>query len=298
VTGSDKSGRPRLACEIMTDRVVAARASAHGDAVEVHSTRSLPPGAVNPNLAGDNVADAETVKAALSDALNVVGTRGRDIIAVLPDACLRVLLLDFDTLPDRPQDALGVVRFRLKKALPFDLDKASVTYHAFRDNGTVRVVAAVALTSVIEEYESLFRQLGYNPGVVLPSSVGALAQVDDERPTLLVKVDTLTTTLAIVASGQVLLFRTLDNAAGANVAAQQLMDDIYPAIIFFEDTYHQKIELVTLAGLPIFNQVGAALETQFGVPVMEISARSAGEGFGGSTTPPSMLASVVGALIG
>ena len=43
---------------------------------------------------------------------------------------MRVVLLDFDTLPSNPAEAEGVVRFRLKKSLPFDVDKAKVSYHA------------------------------------------------------------------------------------------------------------------------------------------------------------------------
>ena len=42
----------------------------------------------------------------------------------------------------------------------------------------MRVVAAVALASVIEDYESAFREAGFNPGVVLPSTLAALGAAD------------------------------------------------------------------------------------------------------------------------
>ncbi len=47
---------------------------------------------------------------------------------VVPDAAVRVLLLDFDQLPSKIAEALPVVRFRLKKLLPFDADTAAVSY--------------------------------------------------------------------------------------------------------------------------------------------------------------------------
>ena len=78
----------------------------------------------------------------------------RDVIAIVPDAAVRVMLVEFDTLPSDHEEALGVVRFRLKKSLPFDVEKAKVSYHAQKVNDEVRVVAAVALASVIEDYES------------------------------------------------------------------------------------------------------------------------------------------------
>ena len=106
-----------------------------------------------------------------------------------------------------------MVRFRLKKSLPFDVDKAKVSYHAQPASGTVRVVAAVALNSVVEEYESVFADAGYNPGVVLPSMLAALGAAKADRPTLVVKVDARTISIAILDQQQLLLFRTLENAA-------------------------------------------------------------------------------------
>ena len=47
---------------------------------------------------------------------------------MVPDSTVRVLLLDFDSLPSKAAEALPVVRFRLKKLLPFDADDAAVSY--------------------------------------------------------------------------------------------------------------------------------------------------------------------------
>ena len=93
---------------------------------------------------------------------------------MLPDAAVRVVLLDFETLPSKRDEAEGVVRFRLKKSLPFDVEKAKVSYHVQPSNVGVRVIAAVALANVVEDYEAAFRQAGYQPGVVMPSMLAAL----------------------------------------------------------------------------------------------------------------------------
>ena len=77
------------------------------------------------------------------------------MIAIVPDAAVRVMLVEFDTLPSDQEEALGVVRFRLKKSLPFDVDKAKVSYHAQKVRDEIRVVAAVAMGSVIDDYESV-----------------------------------------------------------------------------------------------------------------------------------------------
>ncbi len=121
------------------------------------------------------------------------------------------MLLDFDTLPEKPQDADAVVRFRLKKSLPFDVDQSAVSFDRQGTANPVRVVAAVTPRTVLEEYESLVRDAGYNPGAVLPSMLAALGLVDASRPTMVIKVERGTTTFAIVDQNQLLLYRALEN---------------------------------------------------------------------------------------
>ena len=62
--------------------------------------------------------------AALRDSLTAVAGRVRDICLVIPDATTRVMLLDMEALPEKPQDADAVIRFRLKKSLPFEVDQS------------------------------------------------------------------------------------------------------------------------------------------------------------------------------
>src|SRR4051812_31185060 len=169
--------RPRLACEITAESVIAARASEHGGTVDMHTIRSLPTGSVAPTLKDPNVADPAALANAISDALQTVGGRGRDVTAVLPDAAIRTVLLDFDSFPQDPRDAAGVVKLRMRKSLPFDVEKARLSYHVSRNGAMVKVVAAVALTAVIEEYEAAIREAGYVSGGGLPSPRGALFPV-------------------------------------------------------------------------------------------------------------------------
>src|SRR5690348_7062983 len=178
------SSKPKLACEIAADRVLAGRVSEHGDLVEMCAAGALPAGSVVPDLLESNVRERKGVLEAIRETLGSVSSRSRDVIAVLPDAAVRVMLLDFETLPPNRSEAESVVRFRLKKSLPFDLEKAKISYHAQPAASGLRVVAAVALSSVIEDYESVFREAGYSPGIVLPSMLAALGAADAERPTL------------------------------------------------------------------------------------------------------------------
>lgn len=293
---SSKSWRPRLACEIGSERVTAARAD-EAQRVAVYNARSLPAGTVVPGLSPGNVLDTEMLRLAITEALAAVRTRSRDVIAVLPDGAIRVTLLDFDTLPEREDDAAGIVRFRLKKSLPFNVDNAALSYDVHRSNGDVKVLAAVAPREVVDEYESAFRAAGYNPGVVMPSMLASLGTVDADRPTVVVKVDTTTVSVAIVDQGQVRLVRTLDNPQGAAVTGTQIASDVYPSVVFFEDTFGAKIERVLLAGLSNMVDIASALEAQTGVQVQSLVTSRYLDTTGGDASAPSLLAGVVGALV-
>jgi len=277
--------------------VLAGRLLDKGGALEECAARELAPGSVVPDLVENNLRQRDAVRAGIEAALGSVAGRSKDVIAVVPDAAVRVMLVDFDTLPSDHEEALGVVRFRLKKSLPFDVEKAKISYHVQKLDGEVRVVAAVGLASVIEDYEAVFRDAGYSPGVVLPSMLAALGAAEAKKPTLLVKVDAHTTSLAILSGDQLQLFRTLENTRGVTITGEQLAEEVYPSVVFFQDTYRLNIERIYVAGLPESGSAAAALRAQTGAEVQDLVASSQlGTSTSGSV-PKWRMAGVVGALV-
>jgi type IV pilus assembly protein PilM len=251
---------------------------------------------VVPDLAENNLRERNSVVSALRGALENLGGRSRDIVAIVPDAAVRVVLLDFETLPSGKGEAEGVVRFRLRKSLPFDVDKAKVSYQAETAGAGVRVVAAVALRNVVEDYEAAFREAGFSPGLVLPSMLAALGAAPADRPTLVVKVDAHTTSIAILDHGQLLLFRTLENTRGVTIGGDQLAEDIYPSVVFFQDTYNTNIDQIFVAGISDVAGAAPALQAQTGAEVREL-VKASQLGLGGGSIPKWRMAGVVGALL-
>src|ERR1700692_1785430 len=288
--------RPTLACEIAADRVLAGRAADAGRMLERASPRERAPGSFVPDLIEANLRDGTAIRQAIESALGSVAGRSRDVIAILPDTSVRVVLLDFETLPAKRDEAEAVVRFRLKKSLPFDPADARISYHAHSTGKSMRAVAAVVLNTVLQEYESAFRDAGYNPGMVMPSMLAALGHVDAERPTLVVKVDARTISIAILDQEQLLLFRTLENLRGVTITGDQLAEEVYPSVVFFQDTYKLNIARGYVAGLPEAGGRAAAVKNQSGAQVEElITASQIGSTTG--TVPRWRMAGVVGALI-
>jgi len=101
--------RPRVACEIAADGVIAARMADSGGVVELCAAGGLAESSLVPDLMESNLRQRDAVLRTLGETLSTVSGRSRDVIAVLPDAAVRVVLLDFETLPTKPAEAEGVV---------------------------------------------------------------------------------------------------------------------------------------------------------------------------------------------
>jgi len=213
---------------------------------------------------------------------------------VVPDAAVRVVLLDFDTLPDRKAEADAVVRFRLKKALPFDVDRAAISYHAQPNGTTVKVIVAVMMNSVLAEYESVIHDAGYMPGVVMPSTLAALGNVEGDVPSMVVKIVEGSTTIAILNQGRLLFYRTLDHGSTL-VVADRLAEDIYPSLIFFQDMYGVPIERVYISGVDLRQPMVDRLSQETSAIVEEL-VNPQFAGLNPGNMPKSLLAGVLGAL--
>jgi len=290
MASNGKIARPPVACEITAERVLAARAAPGRQSLEAAAARGLPAGVVVPNFAGDNVQQASALATTLRSVLAEAGAHGSDVSVVLPDAAVRVMLLDFDTLPEKQQEAGPLVRFRLKKLLPFDADRAALSYQVQR--GTpIQVVAAVADSGVVTEYEDAVRAAGFNPGVVLPSILAVLGAVDTSAPTLVVKAESGTTAIAVLDQGEIRVLRTLETVTAASATPQRLAEDIFPSLVYFQDEYSSQVTRFVLGGTAATNELRMALEQQTGLKAMEFT------GSGTIPTPRAAFAGVYGALV-
>jgi len=218
--------RPRLAVEIRWGGVVAARAEdASTGVLSAVSRVELTGDTIEPGLKAGNFKSRLPVVAAVRKVLEAVTEKGlgREVTLVVPDATVRVLLLDFDTLPSKPTEALPVVRFRLKKLLPFEADDAIVSYQIMSGTrnvakGALRVVAVAIPREVLEEYETVVREAGFEPGAVLPSTLAALAGLEDsDTASLVVNAGPQAITTAIVEGGVLLLHRSVDMSGNVQV---------------------------------------------------------------------------------
>ena len=187
-----------------------------------------------------------------------------------------------------------MVRIRLRKSLPFDVDQSAVSFDRQGTSTPIRVVAAVTPRSVLDEYESAVREAGFNPGAVLPSMLAALGLVDASRPTMIIKAERGTTTFAIVDQEQLLLYRALENGGGV-VTGESLVDDVNTSLVYFEDRYGVGVDRMLVTGVQSTQALQDALSANSNVRVEDLVS-SATMGAAAGSTERASLAGVMGAL--
>ena len=247
--GLKHGGRPPAAVEITPEGVLAATLSAPDNRPKYSQFQPLTSGAIVPGISEPNVRAPEVVVAAIRDALGQVAPRSRAVTIVLPDAVVRVFILDFDSLPAKAADANVVLRFRLRKVVPFSLDDAALTFQVLKqDKEGCKVLAAVMPAPVLKEYEDLVRKAGYEPGAVLSSSLAALEAIDSIGPMLIANMSQQTLTTVITHGNDLLLYRTMDLPQDLGSRLYEVQRGIAVAAAFFEDKLMSRPQYLHCAG--------------------------------------------------
>jgi type IV pilus assembly protein PilM len=238
-----------VAVELSPQGVLAAASPGVGKP-PVYAFEPLPQGALLPGIGEQNLRAPELVANAMRVALGQVSPRTRAVTLVVPDTVVRVFVLDFDSLPSKAAEAIPVLRFRLRKMVPFDVEHAGVNYQILLETKSeCKVLAAVIPGLILQEYEAAVRMAGYEPGAVLPTSLAALGAIDSADPVLIANLSALALTTAITHGQDLLLYRTLDLPEEPAHRLQEVQRGISVAAAYFEDKLAVRPQVLYYAGI-------------------------------------------------
>jgi type IV pilus assembly protein PilM len=299
--GSQPGARPPAAVELSPQGVLAAASPGPGQP-PVYAFEPLPEGALIPGIGEPNLRAPEVVANAMRSALGQVAPRTRSVTLIVSDTVVRVFVLDFDSLPGKAAEAIPVLRFRLRKMIPFEVEHAGLGYQVLVENkAECKVLAAVIPGPVLQEYEGAARQAGFEPGAVLPTSLAALAAIDSPEPVLAANLGVLALTTSITHGQDLLLYRTLDLPEDPELRLAEVQRGIAVAAAYYEDKVGARPRLLYYAGI---GAGGASAAEDFArwidnpeLSVVDLAPRPET----GAATPLGnllSLAGVVGALAG
>jgi type IV pilus assembly protein PilM len=234
------AARPHTAVELTPEGALAA-AIPNGGGAPVYAFAPLRPGALSPGIAGTNIIAHDAVVETLRTALDQVSPRSRAVTLIVPDTAARVFVLDFDTLPPKAPDVVyPVLRFRLRKSVPFEVEHAALSYQILSQNpaggeGAVKVLVTIMPKAILAEYESAVQAAGYQPGVVLLSGLASLAALTEAAPALVANLSSTALTTSVTSGDNLLLYRTLELPEDNATRVSDVQRNISVAAAYFED---------------------------------------------------------------
>jgi len=197
--------------------------------------REFAPGTLIASPTEDNIPSTGDVLSTLQAVFPVNGNRKRRAALVLPDYSARLAVLDFDSFPSSAEEQMPLVRFRIKKSVPFDIDAAQVGYYVQPSKkNRVQVVAATVSFEILARYETLFRQAGFQPGEITVASLAMLELVRESGVSIVVKLSGRVLTVMVLEDNALRLVRVVLVESGDT---EEILSVLYPTLAYVEDEF-------------------------------------------------------------
>jgi type IV pilus assembly protein PilM len=206
------------------------------------------PGTLRVSPSEENVLRPESMARAVREVTGeATGRKRRTAAVILPDHAGRTTVLDFDSFPAKVEEQETLVKFRLRKAVPFDIDSASVSYFAQPRHGSkkVDVIASSISLETLARYEAPFRAAGLHVGFVTGAMLAALNAVPNAGCRVVVKLNGLVLALAVTDAGALRLLRTIELPEATPDA---IAEHLIPTLTYVEDEWGKKPETVYAVG--------------------------------------------------
>ena len=232
---------PAAAVEINPRRVTAAVIADQGGTrvLTSYAGEPLPEGVVDAGLNAPNIHDSAALTAAIRSVLDRLASRPKRVALVLPDTVGKLSLVRFEKIPAKAQDLDQLIRWQVRKAAPFKIEDAQVSWvpGIAPPEGGREYVVTVARRDIIESYERACEAAGAYPGIVDLATVNlinAVLAIDGRggpaTDWLLVHLAADYSTMAVVRGATVISFRTR-----ASEKDDDLADLVHQTAMYHED---------------------------------------------------------------
>ncbi len=199
---------------------------------------------------------------------------------VIPDYAVRMAILDFENFPSAEDERLALLRFRLRKSVPFHVEEAQLSYSIqLEEPKRVEVLAVAMARPILAEYETIFTDAGFRVGMVTPSSIAALRLFAStgQGLTLVAKSAGDTLSVLLLEKGRVRLVRCLD-FGGAEEQDENtdagVLSSLQQTVAYAEDQLGRPVAQLLLCGFGNeTDDLGRQAETEFGIPYTPVRSK-------------------------
>jgi type IV pilus assembly protein PilM len=211
---------PLTAVEVREDAVLCTRAVRRKGRYHMGGSGrvELPSGVFSTAMIRPQIGDLAALREAVAEALRKAGAESVSKISLaLPDTMARAFVLDFQEVPSRQEQVAELIRWRLKKSVPFELSEARLSWQHLGkgEDGHDQLLIAVAPSDGLRVFEEMFASMGITAGLIDLASLGTVNALrvdgrfvdDDQTDTALLSATRNYFSLVIQSRGRVVFYR-------------------------------------------------------------------------------------------
>lgn len=200
---------PPVVFQLTPSYISAIHVSPKDKKIKGHAILSLPSGLIDPHFDRQNLVHAPALAEAIKEALASLRVSGGKVACLVPEACLKIFVLGFDSLPFSEREKDKVIRWRAKKQMPVLPEDARLSYQVLSASGPVRVLASLGRAAVLREYEGVFSSLGLEPSVLSAPTLSLLNLInwEDEKDVIVANIEDDSMSLVAVTRAEISLYR-------------------------------------------------------------------------------------------
>jgi hypothetical protein len=217
--------------------VVSIRSGRSGFDVKQAATLDMPSAILMPSFLDQNIMDRDGFVALLREVVELAGLLGqRRWSATLPSSAARSAILTLDGESSSRSETEEILDWKAEQAFGAPAIEMRVSRQKISPDttGRTRYFATAVRLPVIDEYESVFEDLGWKTGLILPRAVGEAhwLNVGDYRgDSLLISSNSEGFTALLTRGGEPAVVRSV------TCSAAEADDEIYRLLMFYNDRF-------------------------------------------------------------
>lgn len=239
-------------------------------------------GTLRISLRESNIIEPQVFINTLKSAHNLLLTKIKRLNITLPDTVGRVMILDMEGRFKSRTEALDMIRWKLKKNLPFDVADTHLDYQQIttRENGDMALLVALVSKNVISQYEECIVASGFTPWQIDFNSfnlhrVFAPRLEQFEEIAIISFFDSILSIM--VCFDGILQFQRVKDLSGSLGVDSRVFMEINSSLIVYRDRFPERqLKVVTCIAPPnVANQFCSMVAEAVGIEPLLLEVKSA-----------------------
>ncbi len=276
--------QPDAVLQLTAQSLFAIRLSAKDRAIKKSCALPLSRGSILPSFDRTNLAEPPHLEERLEEAKKVLQLQEGSVAVLLPELCFKVAIFTSDSPSLSRTEMEKMVWWRVRKLMPLLPDDARLSYDVVASQSSEKILASLARSSVIQEYENLLARKRLRAESVMPPSLNLLSlflrSQRNAEDSIIVNIEDDAVSLLAVINAEISLYRVKPFMHEGRVLdpreekIDNIVKEVENTIHFIEDREKKKIGhlWVRRGWMEKEADVVSVLKTRFSFPVESVES--------------------------